>query len=523
MSGPRADGAAAARVPAPAGGRRLLFFMRAINYDRLFEGALRELLGRGHRIHVLLDVEKRGTAGDSALLDALRADFPHFSYGTIPARNGGVWDGFGTALRFAIDYLRYLEPLYENARALRERARARAPRLVVWLGDRIGRHRGGRRSFGAVLRVVEASLPDQRGARAFVEGFAPNAVLVTPLVGLGSPQGDYVRAARLFGAATVFPVASWDNLTNKGVIRDVPNLTIVWNEAQRREAVGLHGLPVDSVVVTGSHSFDHWFDWEPSTDRETFCTPLGLDPERPYLLYVGSSRFIARDEARFVARWIEQLRRSDEPELREANVVVRPHPANFAIWDETDPSEPGRVVIHPRDVVRPTTKERKSQYYDSIYHSTAVVGINTSALIESGILGRRVFTITSPEFRDTQEGTLHFAYLTGENGEGLVNVARDFLEHERQLATALREAGGSFGDSFVLDFLRPYGRHVAASPLFADAVECLAAEPSRPRRRPLWHALVRAVVAPFVYFGALAIPPLRRAGLIGGRRKPKRA
>jgi hypothetical protein len=42
------------------------------------------------------------------------------------------------------------------------------------------------------------------------------------------------------------------------------------------------------------------------------------------------------------------------------------------------------------------------------------MGINTSAQIEAGLIGRPVYTVLLPEFWDNQEGTLHFAYLTSE-------------------------------------------------------------------------------------------------------------
>jgi hypothetical protein len=59
----------------------------------------------------------------------------------------------------------------------------------------------------------------------------------------------------------------------------------------------------------------------------------------------------------------------------------------------------------------PLDEASRAQYHDSIYHSAAVVGVNTSALIESAIVGRAVYTVLAPEFRDTQEGTLHFHHL----------------------------------------------------------------------------------------------------------------
>ena len=56
-------------------------------------------------------------------------------------------------------------------------------------------------------------------------------------------------------------------------------------------------------------------------------------------------------------------------------------------------------------------------------HSAAVVGLNTSAMIEAAIVGRPVLTVLLPEFRDNQEGTVHFHYLL-DGPEALLRASR---------------------------------------------------------------------------------------------------
>ena len=103
-------------------------------------------------------------------------------------------------------------------------------------------------------------------------------------------------------------MASWDNLTNKGLLKFAPERVFVWNEVQRREAVELHGIPAERAVATGAQLFDPWFERRPSTTREEFVRRIGLDPGRPYVLFLGSSPFVTNhsdDEVRFVERWID--------------------------------------------------------------------------------------------------------------------------------------------------------------------------------------------------------------------------
>ena len=85
-----------------------------------------------------------------------------------------------------------------------------------------------------------------------------------------------------------------------------------------------------------------------------------------------------------------------------------------------------QVAVWPALGADPVDIGAKSDYFDSIYHCAAVVGINTSALIESAIVNRPVCTWLAPRYRGTQEGTLHFHHLVQSNG-GMLNVASTFL------------------------------------------------------------------------------------------------
>jgi hypothetical protein len=128
-----------------------------------------------------------------------------------------------------------------------------------------------------------------------------------------------------------------------------------------------------------------------------------------------------------------------------------------------------------------------------MHYSDAVVGINTSAMIEASILDRPVLTIQVEAFRDTQAGTRHFHYLLPASG-GCVLSAGTFEEHVRQLSEAVAhpERGRPARRRFVEQFVRPLGRERRALDAVIAAIERL------PRLRvasraeaPLWLAPVR--------------------------------
>jgi hypothetical protein len=458
---------------------------------------LRSLLGRGHSVDVAIETEKRGLAPDhAALFDGLAEEYEGFSYeyAERPADRGAL---AVAGLRRGLDYLRYLEPALADANAARERARERAPRpLRLVLRPSFMRRPALRRRLGESLTRLERAVPADASVRAFIQQRSPDVVVVSPLVGLGSAQTDVVRAAREVGVPTVLAVASWDNLTSKGVVKDIPDLTLVWNEAQAAEAVHIHGIPRDRVAVVGAHTFDHWFGWEPSSSREEFARTVELDAGRPLVLYVGSSHFISGEEPAFVREWLARVRA--DPRLQDIGVIVRPHPQNTRGYFDAELDDPGRTVVWPRASAAPTTDEKKADYYDSIFHSAAVIGISTSALIEAAIVRRPVLTITDERFRTKQEGTLHFHHLAGEDGRGVLVVGHSWEEHLAQLARVIegREDTAERIERFIEEFVRPFGRGHDAAPRAADAIETAArARPAPARRGTTGRSLARAFVA----------------------------
>jgi hypothetical protein len=494
---------------------RVLFFFRHGGYVRNFESLLVELLERGHSVHASLGSSRLRWLGDRRPpIEPLVERYERLTAGAAPD-SAYPFKREANGLRGVLDWLRYLRPEYEHAPALRARVEARVPgpvrRALLAAG---AASPAGNELLHRMLGSVERSLPWATAIDDEIERHRPDVLCVTPLVDIGTSQPDILRAARRRGIPGVHCVASWDNLTNKGLIRGEPDLVTVWNEMQREEAVVLHRQPPDRVVATGAQSYDHWFSWQPARSRTEFCGQVGLDPERPFFLFLGSSPFVAPDEVPFVRRWLEALRDSPDPRLREAGVLVRPHPQNGEQWRRADLRELTGVEVWPRGGADPVDSASKADYHDSIHHCAAVVGINTSALIESAIVGRPVLTILDDDFAATQEGTLHFEHLRRAGG-GVLYEASSLSEHMGQLGAVL-ERGQAFEErnrAFLEAFVRPHGLETSAAPILADAIESAAAMGPRPQSgRPLAE---RASALAFT-----AAMPLRRAlDRVSGRRR----
>jgi hypothetical protein len=445
---------------------KILNLARHYTYIRNFESVLRELAGRGHLLY--LAVERSESLGGRAMVEALAAEFPSITYGEAPSRTADEWSWVVHRLRLGLDYLRYQHPVFDTAWKLRDRSRDRTPGAFVRLGA-MARVLGGwsRRVATRVLRDVERAVPEDPAIRGYLESQRPDLLLLTPLVDLGSSQIEYLRAARALRIPTGLCVWSWDHLSSKALIRDAPDRVLVWNATQKQEAITLHDVPADRVIVTGAQCFDWWFDRQPSRDCETFRREAGL-ASSPYLLWVCSALIHgSAPEAPFVRKWIEALRRSGSSRLRAIPILVRPHPSRQAEWDGVDLSPVNAVVWGGN----PVDARSRADYFDTLYYSAAVVGINTSAFIEAAILGRPVHTLVVPETADNQTGTVHFKYLLNAGG-GLLEVARSFDEHVAQLDTSLAVSRREI-KPFVREFVRPHGINVPATARFVDAVESM--------------------------------------------------
>jgi hypothetical protein len=458
---------------------RILFVLRHSGYVRNFEAVVDRLAQEGHRVHLAFELPRESVE----VAEALAARHAGVTWGRAPKR-ADAWEPLTRDLRYAMDALRYRSALYRDAPKLTARGLRHAPATLRRLTAPKAMRRP--RVLGAlhrVLRRLDATIPPDPGIEAFLGHQSPDLLLVTPLVD-GPSQEDFVRAARRRGVPSALCVASWDNLTNKGLIKVPLEHIFVWNEPQRREAIDLHGVSPDRVTATGAHSYDHWFAWRTSSNRAAFCEQVGLPADRPYILYLCSSKFIAPTEPAFVRRWLTELRAGPGP-LRDCGVLVRPHPASGGWWSEVDLDDLGPVAVWPPTGADPRSASAKADYFDSMYHCAAAVGVNTSAIVELSIIGRPAFTVLAPEFADTQQGTIHFAHLTSAGG-GALTTATDFAEHRAHLTVAV-SAGEGLGqrhEGFLREFVRPAGLERPAAPGTVEALECLAAQTPLPFPAP---------------------------------------
>lgn len=473
---------------------RFLFAIPHSGYMRNFESTLRLLAERGNRVIVAIgSPDKAAFRRPDRRLQELAAELPGLIVKpgverTTAARHE---ERLARRLRSWLDYMRYFDPYFETSANLRKRAAELLGPCAIDVTRVAAADPAALDALRSAVATIEAQLPVSTSVSNYVADHGPDAVIVSPLMEKGSPQTAYVRAAHRLGVPCALCVASWDNMTTSGLIHGEPDLVIVWNDLQHKEAVRLHGVAAEHVAVVGAPLHDVWFETGPATSRAEFCARVGLPDDRPYILYVGSSPTVAPMEESWAVRWAVGIRGSAQKDVTRASLLVRPHPHNPLDADVSArrrlESLPG-VAIHParndlNDLVM--SNDAHQDYFDSIHHAAAVVGVNTSAMIESAIVGRGVHVLRSKRFRDAHEGRPHFEYLVSAGG-GLLRTAETIDDHVEGLARALRgedrAESRQRANHFLRAFVRPRGLDIPATPLMVDALESLSDVAKLPAR-----------------------------------------
>jgi FkbM family methyltransferase len=465
---------------------KILIVLKQKKNVETFAATIRALTDRGHS--VALAVQEHSDTRADQYRDAI--DSPLFSLVRCPAHRTDRWSDVAWLLRSLRDCVHYQQPGMRGATKLQARSvqKLREELRVVADNEAVAQAlRGlpppqiGR--LEEVFALAERQLPVDPVYESFLREHSPDVLLISPLVHFGSAQADFVAGARAVGIPVGMLLYSWDNLSTKGCLHRLPDWMFVWNERQRTEARALHEFPEDRVIVTGAPRFDSFFELGPRLSREEFHTPLGLDPTTPTLLYVCSSLLVSAGELSFVCDWLAAIRGSSGS-LRDCNVIVRPHP-DIELLGAAHPSEEihwpsvrgakgfvSRPFEDRRAIVLKTADRARQGLFECLYHSAAVVGLNTSAELEAAIVGRPVYTvIAGNEAADGQSSTLHFHYLLEEQG-GCVRRASGLAQHVTQLQSELdRPRDSAEIRRFAGEFLRPHGIDRAVAPLLADAIE----------------------------------------------------
>jgi hypothetical protein len=321
----------------------------------------------------------------------------------------------------------------------------------------------------ALRRFEERTAPDPR-ILDHVRALAPDVLVASPLNYWQSEEVEYVKAAKALGIPTALHVFSWDNLTTKALLYVVPDLVLVWNERQVREAMDIHAVPRERILITGAPHFDELFEpVRPPLSRKDFCAKAELDPDRPYLVYLGSSSFVASDETWLVREIAASLAQHNNPEVRAMQILLRPHPAHSHIYEAM---EDDRLRVWPKGGGKLASESFMPDFRDTLEHAVAAFGINTSGLFNAVIVDRPCLTVLAPRYRETQAEAAHFQHLLEADVLETCGSAAELADRLERIGDGEDLKAGQ-RRSFVEGWIRPRGIKHPAGEWVARAIELL--------------------------------------------------
>ena len=319
-----------------------------------------------------------------------------------------------------------------------------------------------------IIDFIESIIPPDKTISDIVKNIRPDVVISAPFIFHEDFEIEYAKTAKKLRIKTVVPLLSWDFLSTKYTFPFYPDKILVWNHDILREAVDIHYVPREIIEITGATRFDKWFSLRPKMPRQDFLTKLGIPDNHKYLVYLCSSNNISKDEK-------DQIIDIQNILLGEKNIcglslVVRPHPLN-TLTDVKRLNGNG-LAVWPRHRNFPYSDQSIQDYFDTLFHSEGVIGVNTSAFLESAIVDRPCITLLSDRYEQTQTKMGHFNLLMKQN---FIETASSTSELKKTVVAVLSGDDRKKGArrSFVKNFLRPQGINRSSSSFTANVIENL--------------------------------------------------
>jgi len=337
-------------------------------------------------------------------------------------------------------------------------------------------HKKYRKWLGSVwlrkfLSFIERYAPSDQHVTSWLKAVKPSVIVVSPCNMRFDNEIELVKSGKKLGINTIIPVLSWDNTSTKGLFHIEPTRVFAWHDGHRDDCINYHGISANSIVVTGAPFFDKWFSGvSTASPRQEFCTKVGLDPARPYVLYLGSSANIAKDETWLVRDIEEALRASNVKELQDVQILFRAHPAN---WQNGLGLLDDGIAVWPREGTLPDSPISFEDFRDSLAHAVCVIGLNTSGMLDAIIADKPVISPLIERYRFTQEKAEHFVrmrdhqtlYIT-DGVEGVLQRIRDLRKGDDPLKEKRK--------AFISHFIWPRGKDQTAGRIIAEEIKVIA-------------------------------------------------
>lgn len=258
--------------------------------------------------------------------------------------------------------------------------------------------------YEAVEKLIEWKLGRVPGIDAAIREIQPEFALI-PSGFSDSFSIDCLKSVKGSKIPHLLLMFNWDNVSCKGVLPVLPEWMGVWGEQTKEQAVKIHGLPENRVLVLGSPQFEAYRNPPEETSR-AIRESLGFPSDGKLLLYLGIQRY--RDETALLRQLEDAI---ESGMLPGTTIVYRPHPWRNAIPSEKNFFDQGfRHLVMDPQLSEHYQKTLKDPVYDpksfvpSFAHATrllacvdAVISSLTTMGIEAMMVGKPVLLPAFPD------------------------------------------------------------------------------------------------------------------------------
>ena len=246
------------------------------------------------------------------------------------------------------------------------------------------------------LRHWDLSLTPTQEIRHLFDTYQPAAVFstITQDEGINLP---ILREARRRGVYSFGMMRGWDNFSNYGYVRIVPDHFFLQNEYLYESAKKFQKFPQHTTFsVVGFPQMDWYFRKELIIPRETFLKGLGIDPSKRVILYGALGDYLFPREGD-ISELFETL--VDQGKLPGDLVMIfRAHPQ---FTSPLDRMESMRHVVPDRNALYRGAGltewdmgEREFQHLmNSIYHSEFVITSASTMALDAVALGKPAISV----------------------------------------------------------------------------------------------------------------------------------
>ena len=198
---------------------------------------------------------------------------------------------------------------------------------------------------------------------------------------------------------------SWDNLSTKGFFSIRPKKIFIWNKMHEEDAKKIQKFKSNEIIKCGSLFFEKWIENfnDIEKNQSQIIDSISILNNKKYILYLGSSKNIAKDETKVVEEILEIIK------IKNLNykVFIRPHPANNEPFNKLKQNQ--NIIYLENNL--PEAEKDILFFYHLIKNASGVFGINTSAMLEVMLLGKYCNTTLIKEYYRTQQKAQHFKFI----------------------------------------------------------------------------------------------------------------